>query len=78
MEALLIQRDLSIALEGKSKKPTAMTDEEWAKLDRKAVATIRLSLPNNMLFNVASETTAKGLWEKLSDMYAMTSVKFFS
>ena len=29
MESLLIKQDLSLALEGKAKKPAGMADEDW-------------------------------------------------
>lgn len=73
MESLLIKKDLSLVLEGKAKKPSMMANEEWETLDKKAKATIFLSLSNNVLFNVTVEMTTKVVWDKLTDMYAMVS-----
>ena len=33
MRSLLVKYDLAIAIEGKAKKPTAMSDEVWNKTD---------------------------------------------
>lgn len=63
LETLLIQKDLAITLEGKSNKPIDMSNEDWKKLDRKAVATIILFVSSNVLFNVSTQKTAKGLWD---------------
>lgn len=69
MESFLIKQDLSLALEGKSKKPTSMKDEDWEILDKKVRATMFLLLSNN----VTTEMTAKVVWDKLTTMYAMAS-----
>ena len=37
MRDLLVQQGLQKALTGKSKKPTAMTNEEWEDLDAKTL-----------------------------------------
>ena len=44
MRDLLVQQGLQKSLAGKSKKPTAMTNEEWEDLDVKGLSTIRLCL----------------------------------
>jgi hypothetical protein len=51
MEDYLYQKDLFLPLSGVVKKPTAMKDEEWEILDRKALGTIRLSLAASVAFN---------------------------
>ena len=56
LKALLIQKGLLITLEGKTKKPTSMADEDWDKLDQKVAARIILSLSSNVLFNVSIKT----------------------
>ena len=33
MEAILVQNELDIALEGKSKKPNGMSDDDFDKID---------------------------------------------
>ncbi|KAH9321911.1 hypothetical protein KI387_016550, partial [Taxus chinensis] len=40
MEDYLYQKDLHVPLAGKAKKPTAMSDEDWELLDRKALREI--------------------------------------
>jgi hypothetical protein len=52
MEDYLYQKDLFLPLSGVAKKPTAMKDEKWEILDRKALGTIRLSLTASMAFNI--------------------------
>ena len=69
MEDILILKDQFLPIEGLAKKPSGMTDEDWNKLDRKAIATIRQYLAKNVYFNVAGEKTAEALWKKLQDLY---------
>jgi hypothetical protein len=45
MEDYLYQKDLFLPLGGIPKKPMTMKDEKWEVIDRKALGTIRLSLP---------------------------------
>jgi hypothetical protein len=52
MEYYLYQKDLFLPLGGIKKKSTAMKDEEWEILDRKALGTIRLILTTSMAFNI--------------------------
>lgn len=40
MEDILILKDQCFPIEGTTMKPSSMTNEEWNKLDRKAIATI--------------------------------------
>ena len=41
MEDILILKYQYFPIEGAPSKPSSMSDEEWNKLDRKAIATIR-------------------------------------
>ena len=41
MEDILILKDQCLPIEGAAKKPSMMADEDWKKLDRKSIATIR-------------------------------------
>ena len=50
-----------------------MLEDDWDKLDRKAVATIILSLSSNVLFIVSTRIIEKGLRDHLSNMYEMPS-----
>jgi hypothetical protein len=73
MEDYLYQKDIFLPLSGVAKKPTAMKDEEWDILDRKALGTIRLSLAASMAFNISKEKTMKGLMDALAKLYEKTS-----
>jgi hypothetical protein len=66
---LKIRDLLQKALAVKSKKPTAMTNEEWEDLNVKALSTIRLCLADEVLFNIVGEDTTLGLWSKLESLY---------
>ena len=55
-------------------KPTAMSDEDWKKLDRKAKSTIWLCVSDSVLLNVSGEATTKTLWEKLGTLYQSKSL----
>ena len=41
MEDILILKHQYLPIEGVAKKPSSMAVEDWSKLDRKAIATIR-------------------------------------
>jgi hypothetical protein len=69
MRDLLVQQGLQKALAGRSKKLTSMTDEDWEDLDARALSTIRMCLADEVLFNIAEETTTTGLWTKLESLY---------
>lgn len=69
MEDILILKDQYFPIEGTTKKPSSMTNEEWNKLDRKVIATIRQYLANDVSFNVSGEKTTEGLWKKDHDLY---------
>ena len=60
-------------------KLMAMSDEDWAKLDRKAKSKIRLCVSDSVLLNVSREATAKTLWDKLGTLYQSKSLvnRFF-
>ena len=61
MEDYLYQKDLSLPLSRKTKKPTAMKNAEWEIIDRKALRTVRLCLAASVAFNISKETATKGL-----------------
>jgi hypothetical protein len=69
MEDYLYQKDLFLPLGGVEKKSTAMKDEEWEILDRKALGTIRLSLAASVAFNISKEKTTKDLMDVLAKLY---------
>jgi hypothetical protein len=69
MEEYLHQKDLFLPLGGVAKKLTAMKDEEWEILDRKALGMIQLSLVALVAFNISKEKTTKGLMDTLAKLY---------
>jgi hypothetical protein len=73
MEDYLYQKDVFLPLSGVAKKPTAMKDEEWEILDKKAIGTIRLSLAASMAFNISKEKTTKDLLYALAKLYEKPS-----
>ena len=79
MEGRPILKDQYLLIEGVANKPSSMTDEDWNKLDKKSIATIRQYLAKKVYFNVAEEKTSKALWKKLHDLYEKTQhqTKFF-
>jgi len=74
MYDLLVQHSVAKALLGKSKQPYNITDNEWAKMDERAISAIRLCLADDVLFNIVSETTTAGLWTKLEKLYMTKSL----
>jgi hypothetical protein len=60
-------------LGGVAKKPTAMKDEEWEILDRKALGTIHLSLAVSVAFNISKEKTTKDLMDAFAKLYEKSS-----
>jgi hypothetical protein len=73
MEDYLYQKDLFLPLGGIAKKTTAMKDEEWEFLDRKALGTIRLSLAMSVDFNILKEKKMKDLMDALAKLYEKPS-----
>ncbi|KAL6521554.1 hypothetical protein OROGR_018123 [Orobanche gracilis] len=69
MRVVLIQGGLKKALDGKSKKPDTMTDEQWDELDEKAFSSIQLCLSKEVLREVANEKNVAALWLKLKNLY---------
>jgi hypothetical protein len=74
MEYYLYHKDLFLPLGGIAKKTTAMKDEEWEILDRKALGMIRLRLAAWVAFNISKEKTTKGLMDALDKLYEKPSV----
>jgi hypothetical protein len=69
MEDYLYQKDLFLPLGRVEKKPTAMKDEEWEILDRKALGMIRLSLVVSVALNILKEKTMKDMMDTLAKLY---------
>ncbi|KAF7850214.1 hypothetical protein BT93_L5735 [Corymbia citriodora subsp. variegata] len=67
IEDYLYQRNLHLPLYGE--KPNSMKDAEWELLDRQVMGVIRLTLSQNISFNIVKEKTTAGLMKALSNMY---------
>ena len=74
MRDILCVQGVVKALAGKSKRPAAMDDDDWEEMESRALSAIRLCLADDVLFNIVSETTAAGLWEKLESLYMTKSL----
>ena len=57
----------------KGEWPEGSKADEWEELDELACSTIMLTLSENVYFNVAKETMAYGVWQKLCDLYEKQS-----
>jgi hypothetical protein len=71
IEDILYGKDLHQPLLGE--QPDDMYDSEWALLDRKALAVIRLSLSKSVAHKVIKEKTTAGLIAALPSMYEKLS-----
>ena len=71
MEDLLVDQEQWIAMDSGT-KPTAISQEDWDKLERRVRSTIRLCL--SMLLNVFGEDSAINLWAKLGSLYQSKSL----
>ena len=61
MRDVLVQQGTEEALNGKEDKPTGMTDKTWERMNSKAVSTIRLSLVDDVVYDVMGETSTSDL-----------------
>ncbi|GKA76891.1 retrovirus-related pol polyprotein from transposon TNT 1-94 [Tanacetum coccineum] len=72
VRALLKQQGIWAPLAGP--KPADMTDAKYNSQDEKAHSTILLSLSDEVLYEVADEETAAGVWKKLEKLYITKSL----
>ena len=75
MQAILTQDGCKLALDGEDKKPADMSSDKFKDLDYKARSGIILNLTDKVLQEVAGESTAKGMWDKLKFMYMKKTVE---
>ena len=73
MEDLLVDQEQWIAVDPGT-KPTATSQEDWDKLERRARSTIQLCLSDSVLLNVSGEDSAVKLWAKLGSLYQSKSL----
>lgn len=69
MRGVLVQQRLVIALLGIEKRPVDMTEAEWSDIDQRAISSIEMYITDDVLNHVISETTAKGMWDQLEEIY---------
>ena len=74
MRAVLVQQGLEKTLKGRDALPATLKDEEKDEKLEKAHGQIVLSLSNEVLREVAEETTPDGLWNKLEARYMTKSL----
>lgn len=71
IEYVLYGKELHLPL--LREQPDDMYDSDWALLDRKTLAVIKLSLSRSVAHNVVKEKTTAGLMAALSIMYEKSS-----
>ena len=69
MKVILVQQKCEEAIEGEEKLPVELTVAQKAEAVKRAHSAILLSLADEVLMEVADETTAAGLWQKLEYRY---------
>ena len=69
MKDALVQQGIVEALYGKANKSTGMANIDWDRRNSRAVSTIRLSLDDDVVYDVIEETSAEAIWKKLEDLY---------
>ncbi|RVW35322.1 Retrovirus-related Pol polyprotein from transposon TNT 1-94 [Vitis vinifera] len=74
MKALLVQQKCAQAIEGEETLPVGLTAAEKVEVVSRAHSAILLSLADEVLREVADETTAVGLWRKLESKYQKKSL----
>ena len=70
---VLVQKKQIKPIKLKGERPEGINADESEELDELACSTIMLTLSENVYFNVAEETTAYGVWQKLCDLYEKQS-----
>lgn len=60
-------------MEGKAKKLTTISDEEWDILDGKALGSIQLCLASSVAFNITEAKTTVDLMATLAKLYEKPS-----
>ena len=70
IEGYLAGKDLDDAL---GEKPTGMKDEDWKRINKKALGLINLSLSRNVAFHTMKAKTAKEAMDILANMFEKPS-----
>ncbi|XP_071932870.1 uncharacterized protein [Coffea arabica] len=75
IEVILVQDGVDLAIQGIEKKPEDVKDADFADMDKKARSSIILNLSDEVLREVATETSAKAMWDKLKALYMKKTVE---
>lgn len=71
MQGILFLKDCESALE--EHKPQDMTDLEWARLNKKAMAYIKMAINDDILTDIKRLDSAYAIWQKLKSTYENTT-----
>ena len=74
MKAILVQQKCKEAIEDEEKLQVELTAVQKPEVVKRAHSAILLSLTDEVLREVADETTAAGLWKKLQSKYQKRSL----
>jgi hypothetical protein len=69
MEDILYCKELFNPIEFKGVKPIAISNDDWKKLNTKAIGYIRQWVDQSVFHHVATEVDAHSLWQKLESFY---------
>ena len=75
MEAILIQDGVDLTIHGIENKSEDIKDADFADMDKKTRSSIILNLSDEVLRDVATETTTKAMWDKLKALYMKKTVE---
>ena len=71
MQGILFLKDCESALE--ELKPEDLSDLEWARLNKKAMAYIKMAINDDILTDIKRLDTAYAIWQKLKSTYENTT-----
>jgi gag-polypeptide of LTR copia-type len=74
MAAILFIIGVKDVILGREQLVDAVTDKKWRDMNDKVIFAIQLCLSNSIFQEVISEKTAKGLWEKLKNIFMKKSL----
>ena len=74
MEDFLTIKDLSDTFNGEQARPKDISDLEWNKMNKKAIAYIRQWIDTSSRHHVANETNAHNLLKKLESVFEQKTI----
>ena len=60
---MVYERSPHKVLDGKTKKPQTMKEEDWDEMDAKAASAIHLNLGDEVIHNILEEEMAEAIWK---------------